>query len=156
MRRRGPRLWLWALMVLLLTPAAMGGAPTVVITPGVGIGPITIGMPVANVAPTLGLETTPRLSGNRVRYDYARLGLSVWAADGQVVRVATRNPLHRTATGVHPGQLWSDGLLSVCRGAAYTVEIERGYEVSCPFVGIAFEVTGQTLGAIAVFKPAAR
>jgi hypothetical protein len=156
MRRRGSHAWLWAPMLLLLAPAAMGGVPSFVITPGVGIGPITVGMPVAKVAPTLGLETTPRLAGSRVRYDYARLGLSVWAADDHVVRVATRNPLHRTATGVHPGQLWSDALLSICRGAAYTAETERGYEVSCPFVGIAFEVVGQTLGAIAVFRPAAR
>ncbi|HEU5298299.1 MAG TPA: hypothetical protein VFW08_02295 [bacterium] len=148
--------WILTLAILLLPALPLAAAPSAVIRAGVGIGPITIGMPVAKVSPSLGLEVTPKLSGNRVLYDYVKVGLTVWAADNQVVRVATRNPFHRTPTGVRPGQPWSDALLSICRGAAYTAETARGYEVTCPFVGIGFEVAGEKLAAIAVFRASSR
>lgn len=152
---------LWGLrtaasLALVLLAAPLAAAPVLTITPGVGIGPITLGMPLGKVSSTLGLQTTPRVSGNRVVYDYAPVGLTVWAADDQVVRVATRNPFHRTGTGVHPGQPWSDTLVSICRGIASTSETSRGYEVSCPFVGIAFEVAGDKLVSIAVFRASPR
>ena len=148
--------WILALAVLLLPAAPLGAAPFEVIRAGYGIGPIIIGMPVAKVSPTLGLEVTPRLSGNRVLYDYAKVGLTVWVADNAVVRIATRSPYHRTPTGVRPGQPWTDALLSICRGAAYTVETAKGFEVDCPFVGIGFEVTGEKLTSIAVFRASSR
>lgn len=156
MRRRAWALRTAASLLLMLFAAPLAAAPVVVITAGVGIGPITVGMPLGTVSPTLGLQTTPRVSGNRLVYDYAAIGLTVWATDDQVVRIATRNPFHRTPTGVRPGQSWSDSLLSICRGIASTAETARGYEVSCPFVGIGFEVAGQKLVSIAVFRAAAR
>jgi hypothetical protein len=131
-------------------------APAALIQAGIGIGPIKLGMPVAEVAPTLKLQATPRLAGDRVVYDYAKVGLTVWARDDRVVRVATRNPFHSTPTGVGPGQPWNEGLVSVCRGAALIAETARGFEVTCTLAGIAFEVAGSTLAAIAVFRPGAR
>lgn len=155
-RRSRPARWVLAPAFVILSALPLAAAAAVVITPGVGIGPITIGMPVAKVAPTLRLQATPKVSGNRVVYDYAKAGLTVWATDGAVVRVATRNPFHKTSTGVRPGQPWSESLLSVCRGAAVTAETARGYEVSCTFVGIGFEVAGDKLASISVFRAAAR
>jgi hypothetical protein len=156
MRARRWALGIAASLPLVLLASPLPAAPALVITAGVGIGPITIGMPLARVSPTLGLQATPRVSGNRVVYDDAPVGLTVWATDDQVVRVATRNPLHRTGTGERPGQPWSDGLLSICRGIASTAETAQGYEVSCPFVGIGFEVAGEKLVSIAVFSASRR
>ena len=155
-RRSGWSRWLLVPALLTLTALPAAAAPFLAITAGVGIGPITIGMPIARVAPTLHLQVTPKVSGDRVVYDYGKVGLTVWATDNQVVKVATRNPFHKTSTGVRPGQPWSDSLVSVCRGAAYTAETARGYEISCPFVGIGFEVAGAKLVAISVFRASAR
>lgn len=149
-----PVVWCLAPALVVLAALPLSAAPPVVIQAGVGIGPITIGMRVAAVAPALGLQATPKLSGSSVVYEYGKVGLTVWATDDQVIRVATRNPFHKTPTGVRPGQPWSDALLSVCRGAALTAETPRGFEASCPFVGIGFEVVGGKVGSISVFRAA--
>ena len=154
MRRIRPVLWWLIPAIVALTAVPVEAAPPVVILAGVGIGPVTIGMRAAAVAPTLGLQATPKLSGTSVVYEYRKVGLTVWARDDQVIRVATSNPLHKTPTGVRPGQIWTDALLSVCRGAALIEEIPRGFEASCPFVGIAFQVAGGKVGAISVFRAA--
>lgn len=141
---------------LLLTVGRPGAAAPTWITPGVGIGPLVLGMRAADVQQVLRKVITPRISENRVVYDFPSLGLTAWATDNHVVRVRTRNPLHKTAAGIRPGLEWSDGILGICSGMAMTSGIPGGVEISCPFVGISFEVNGGEITGIAVMSPTRR
>ncbi len=141
---------------LLLAVGRPGAAVPTRIIPGVGIGPLALGMRAADVQRVLRKEITPSISENLIVYDFPSLGLTAWATNNYVVRVRTRNPLHKTAAGVHPGSDWSDGILGMCGGMAMTSTIPGGIEISCPFVGISFEVNGSEIIGIAVMSPTRR
>lgn len=142
--------------VVLLMVSRSGVTAPARITPGVGIGPLTLGMRAADVQRVLRRQVTPRISGNQVVYDFPSLGLTAWANDNHVVRVRTRHPLHKTAAGIHPGLDWSDGILGMCGGIATTSHIPGGVEISCPFVGISFDVRDSEITSIAVMRPIRR
>lgn len=132
-----------------------GAAAPALITPGYGIGPITLGMRAAQVR-ILGKGDTPKVSEDRVIYDFPKLGLTAWVTDDQVVKVRTRNAFHKTAAGIHPGAVWTEGILGMCGGMVMTSELPQGVEFSCPFVGISFEVKDRLVTGIAVARPARR
>lgn len=140
------------LLAVILAVQRQGAAAPIVITPGVGIGPLILGMRAVDIPRVLGLTITPGLDGNRVVYDVPKMGLTSWASDERVVQVRTVNPLHRTPGGVRPGQEWSDEVLSLCSGMALATEIAGGVEIDCPFVGIKFEVIDGKIVSISVSR----
>lgn len=140
---------------MLLVVAWPGAAAPARITPGYGIGPLVIGMRTAQVR-ALNKEVTPKISEDRVVFDFPSLGLTAWVSDDQVVKVRTRSAFHKTDAGIHPGQIWAEGNLGICRGMVLTAELPDGVEFSCPFVGISFEVQGRLLTGIAVTRPTRR
>lgn len=142
-------------MALLLMGAWPGAAAPARITPGYGIGPLILGMRAAQVR-VLGKGVTPKVSGDRVVYDFPSLGLTAWVTDDQVVRVRTRHPQHKTAAGIHPGEYWTEGILGMCSGMVMTSELPGGVEISCPVVGISFEVKDRYIAGIAVTRPTRR
>jgi hypothetical protein len=144
-----------ALLLLVVWPGAAGPARLTII-PGVGIGPLALGMRAGQVPRVLRKEVTPKVSGDRVIYDFPALGLTAWATDDYVVRVRSKHAFHKTAAGIHPGQIWSDGILGMCGGMVLTSELSAGVEFSCPFAGISFEVNNGRITGIAVTRPARR
>lgn len=156
-KRRGSIGVALCLMALLLVAWPSGAAPArLSITPGVGIGPITLGMRAGQVPRVLRKEVTPKISGDRVVYDFPALGLTAWATYDHVVRVRSRHAFHKTAAGIHPGQVWNDGILGMCGGMVMTSELPAGVEFSCPFAGISFEVNNGRITGIAVTRPTRR
>lgn len=125
------------------------------ITPGYGIGPLVLGMRTAQVR-ALNKEVTPKISEDRVVFDFPSLGLTAWVTDDQVVKIRTRSAFHKTAAGIHPGQIWSEGNLGMCGGMVVTDELPQGVEFSCPFTGISFEVKDRLITGIAVTRPTRR
>jgi hypothetical protein len=141
-----------AMLLVLVWPSA--AAPARII-PGYGIGPLVLGMRAAQVR-TLNKEVTPKISEDRVVFDFPSLGLTAWVTDDQVVKIRTRSAFHKTAAGIHPGQIWSEGNLGMCGGMVVTDELPQGVEISCPFTGISFEVKDRLITGIAVTRPTRR
>ncbi|HET6781267.1 MAG TPA: hypothetical protein VFH67_04150 [bacterium] len=154
--RRGSIYVTLCVTTLLLMVAWPGAAAPARITPGVGIGPLTLGMRAGQVPLVLHKEVTPRIVGDRVVYDFPSLGLTAWATDDHVVRVLSRHAFHKTAAGIHPGQIWNDGILGMCGGMVLTSELPEGVEFGCPFAGISFEVSNGRITGIAVTRPTRR
>ncbi|MGH2400657.1 MAG: hypothetical protein ACRDF6_12530, partial [bacterium] len=110
------------------------------INPGVGIGPLMLGMRAMDVPRALNREITPKISEDRVIYDVPALGFTAWATDGYVVKIRTTSSFHKTPSGIHPGRIWNEGMVAMCAGMVLISEIPNGLEYTCPFVGIGFEV----------------
>lgn len=138
-------------LVLGASPASDAGAAVrALILPGVGIGPLTLGMRSMDVPRVLHARATPRVSGTSVVYDFPSLGLTSWATDDQVTRVRTRNKFHRLRNGINPTERWTDGILGMCSGIALSSPIKGGAEVTCPTIGVSFEIVEGRITAISV------
>ncbi len=104
-----------ALVLLAATP--MIGAPDAyLITPGVGIGPIQIGMHIEQIVGILGTPKSTSGQGRTIVYRWyepsaaRKEGLSVRTAkDGVAVTVSAQNDArYHTANGMHPGSTEAD------------------------------------------------
>lgn len=147
----GAALLLAALVLSLGRPGAAAQFRAV-INPGVGIGPLTLGMRAMDVPSTLKKEITPKIAEDHVIYAVPSLGLTAWATDGYVVRIRTTSAMHKTPSGIHPGRIWNEGMVAMCAGMVLTTEIPGGTEYTCPFAGIGFEVVRREIKGISVMR----
>lgn len=147
----GAGLFVAALVLSLGRPGAAAQFRAL-ISPGVGIGPLTLGMRATDVPRILKKDVTPKISEDRVVYDFPSLGFTAWATDDHVVKIRTKSGFHKTPSGVHPGQIWNDGILAMCGGMALTSDIPGGTEYTCPFAGISFEVVRREIKGISVTR----
>lgn len=117
-------------------------APSTLISPGQGIGPITLGMPESELIRVLGATARPVVSGDERVFTFPPQGLTIWTLRGQVVRVRTANPNHRTLSGFGPGQgNWESARDALCAGVSARYDLPGGgFEIRCPFSGIVIEV----------------
>jgi len=141
-----------AALVLSLGRAGAAAQFRAVINPGVGIGPLTLGMRAMDVPRILQKEITPKIADDRVIYDVPSLGFTAWATDGYVVKIRTTSAMHKTPSGIHPGRIWNEGMLAMCGGMALTSDIPGGTEYTCPFAGIGFEVVRREIKGISVTR----
>lgn len=143
-------------LVLSFGRAGLAAQFRAVINPGVGIGPLALGMRAGQVPVVLKRELTPKIVEDRVVYDVPSLGLTAWASDGYVVKIRTTSAMHKTPSGIHPGRIWIEGMAAMCGGMVLIDEIPGGLEYSCPFTGIGFEVIRREIKAIYVMRAKAR
>lgn len=97
------------------TSAKVTAAPAVLITPGKGIGPVTLGMSLAILERELGPCTKMKLDGKKRVCFYPHRGLDVGLVDNEVTRVAA----HRGGRAV-PSKEYAD--VTFAASAAATPE----------------------------------
>ena len=138
----------WAALCLSLSPA--GAAPAV--QPGVGIGPITLGMSEAALLKIVGSGARPTVAGEQKVFAVVQK-LTIWVFRGHVVQIRTTNPFH-TVGGFGIGlENWQAAREALCQGVSLRIETPSGFEIRCPFAGLSIEITQDRISAFSVFTP---
>jgi hypothetical protein len=143
-------------LVLALAAApsgALAGSP--VITPGRGIGRVTLRMTARQVYAVLGPPATTAYTRGQLLLRYPVGGLTVWIAKDRVIRIRTVHPDHRTAAGFGPGDgRWEQARQALCHGgrseASATRPTAAGFEIRCPLRGVILEVSQDRLASVSV------
>ena len=143
----------------LAARAAAGAAPDAQggeITPGKGVGPITIGLPLEELLRVWGRpQQTDRSQDGIDRYDYPEpRGVLVFLKDDRVVQLIVLSPAWSTASGAKVGTRWPE--IRAFHGQPD--ETQQGQTQDEPRYwytqrGIAFILKGRTVAAIAVVAP---
>lgn len=151
----------------LAAPAAAGAAPEAPggeITPGKGVGPITLGLPLDDLVRLWGPpeQRTERDQDGVVRYDYGEArGVHVFLKDGRVAQLIVVTPAWSTPNGAKVGTTWPEvraflGQPDETLPGQTQNESRYWYKQR----GIAFVLKGRTVAAIVVVagasEPAAR
>lgn len=141
-------------VVLGLFPGSVNaGAAGCVITEGVGINEVRIGMPVQAALSITGPPTAQQTAGSEVTYALRGPWSQMVADYGMVARVSTRSPECRTARGVGTG-----AALATVRAAysdatvSFSVPSPEGDVLTYPFVGIRFLTRDDRVVAAEVFR----
>lgn len=134
-------------------PAAAAEAQGGEITPGKGVGPITLGMSLEDLVRLWGLpQETDRGQDGVDRYDYGEArGVLVFLKEGRVFQLIVLTPAWSTATGAKVGTPWPQvraflGQPDEAPAGQTPDEVRYWYKR----LGIAFFLKGRTVAAIAV------
>ncbi|HTD46514.1 MAG TPA: hypothetical protein VK881_04525, partial [bacterium] len=135
------------ILLVVIGPVKAGDVTTpLVITPGVGIGPVSLGMPVQQV---IGLLGQPSASHGGRMY-FSRFGLTVVFEKGVAVQIKTTSKMFRTNAGAGIGVSPSGATRLI--GDENTVRTTSGAyrTVTYPFQGIGFVFRGGHAVAVLV------
>ena len=148
----------WAILVVLLVglaPQPVGGAPaTCTIVEGVGINGVQVGMSVPAALTITGPPLGQQTAGTEIVYTLRAPWGQMVADYGIVQRISTYAPECRTTKGISVRATLAavrDAYAGTTASAA--MPVRDGLVLTYPFVGVAFQLRGDRVELIVVFRP---
>jgi hypothetical protein len=145
-----PSLLIACLLALTGFPVgAAGDGVSTLITPGVALGPVRLGMSITQVAASLGHPTTVQ----GAQLEFRRWAMTVGFQNGAVARISTTNPLFRTRRGAGVGISRLQATHLVGDQNEFLTTIGGSLTVLYPLEGIGFVFRGSRAAEVFIQPP---